>query len=75
MSAIPMHWVGEIPASDKLFLVSKERAKEPNIIYLAKSNRQVMHTKKQIESVPVKQQQKWCDALQTLPNDIDWIKI
>ena len=31
MSAIPMHWIGEIPISDELFWVSKERAKELSI--------------------------------------------
>ena len=40
ISAIPTHWIGEVPTSDELLWVSKEKAKEI-IIYLGKSSKTV----------------------------------
>ena len=75
ISAIPTHWIGEAPTSGELFWVSKEKAKEL-ITFLGKSNKTVYkHLRSKSRLLPIKQQRKWCDALQILPNHIDWNKI
>ena len=75
ISAIPTHWIGEASTSGELFWVSKEKAKEL-ISFLGKSNKTVYkHLRSKSRLLPIKQQRKWCDALQILPNHIDWNKI
>ena len=52
ISAIPMHWIGKIPTSHELFLVSKKRAMELIIYESWKIQHDSSYAlKKQVENV------------------------
>ena len=60
ISSIPMHYIGEIPTSDELFLVSKKGPSYKLFTSLGKSNNTVsMYLRSEPKVLPMKQQQKW----------------
>ena len=75
MSAIPNSWLDNSATTQINFALFKNKVEE-QVAFLGQTSKRTYTFLRDKEKIlPIKLQQKWCDTLQMLLNDIDWNRI